>query len=90
MSVLSTNAQRTTPQQLQRATYIQVGDLVSAYNVDRARLEEELARVKEESENPPPETKTRSESLGSVPTELDTSMPQKRLQAPRGGNNMVV
>jgi len=88
MSVVSTNHPRGA--QLRRATYIHVSDLTNAYNIDHARLEEELARVKEELENPVQETKSRSESLGSVPTELDTSGAQKRLQPPRGGNNMVV
>jgi len=87
MSVVNTNQPRP---HVRRATYIHVSDLTNAYNIDHARLEEELARVKEELENPVPETKNRSESLGSVPTELDTSYPQKRLQPPRGGNNMVV
>lgn len=88
MSVVSTNHPRGA--QVRRATYIHVADLTNAYNIDHARLEEELARVKEELENPVQETKNRSESLGSVPTELDTSGAQKRLQPPRGGNNMVV
>jgi len=88
MSVVNTNQPRNA--QLRRATYIHVSDLTNAYQIDQVRLEEELARVKEELENPMPETKNRSESLGSVPTELDTSYPQKRLQPPRGGNNMVV
>jgi hypothetical protein len=66
--------------------YIHVSDLTSAYNIDHARLEEELERVKAERENPP-ETKR---AFGGVPSELDTSYPQKRLQPPRRGNNMVV
>lgn len=87
MSVVSTNQPRT---QLRRAVYVHVSDLTSAYNIDHARLEEELARVKAELENPEEESKSRSNSLGGVPTELDTSYPAKRLQPPRGGNNMVV
>lgn len=88
MSVVSTNYPHSA--QLCRATYIHVSDLTNSYNIDHVRLEEELARVKEELENPVQETKNRSESLGSVPIELDTSGPQKRLHPPRGGNNMVV
>ena len=88
MSVMNTNQPHGT--QVRRATYIHVSDLTNAYNIDHVRLEEELARVKEELDNPVQETKNRSESLGSVPTELDTSGTQKRLQPPRGGYNMVV
>ena len=89
MSVVNINQPHSS--QLRRATYIHVSDLTNAYNIDHARLEEELARVKEEMENPVQETKPRSESLGSVPTELDTSGAQsKRLQPPRAGYNIVV
>ena len=86
MSVVSPNQPR---MQLRRAVYVHVSDLTSAYNIDHARLEAELARVKEELENPPEEEKPRSDSLGGVPTELDTST-KKRLQAPKGGSNMVL
>ena len=88
MSVVSTNHPH--GGQLCRATYIHVSDLTNSYNIDHVRLEEELARVKEELDNPVQETKNRSESLGSVPIELDTSGSQKRLHPPRGGYNMVV
>jgi hypothetical protein len=85
MSVVSTNQPRT---QLRRAVYIHVSDLTSAYNIDHTRLEEELERVKAELLNPvQDDSSPRSGSLG-VPTELDTSY-KKRLQPPRGGNNMV-
>jgi len=87
MADVNTNQPRT---QLKRAVYIHVSDLTSAYNIDHAKLEEELARVKAERESSLEEGKSRSDSLGGVPTELDTSYPTKRLQPPRGGNNMVV
>jgi hypothetical protein len=71
---------------LRRAIYIHVSDLTSAYNIDNVRLEEELARVKKDRDNPAePSTNAR---LG-VPTELDT-FSQKRLQPPRGGYNLCV
>lgn len=34
---------------LRRATYVHVSDLTSAYNIDHARLEQELSRVKAEA-----------------------------------------
>lgn len=86
MSVVSPNQPR---MQLRRAVYVHVSDLTSAYNIDHARLETELARVKEEIENPPQAEKPRSNSFGGVPIELDTST-KKRLQAPKGGSNMVL
>ena len=85
MSVVNPNQR----QQLRRAVYVHVSDLTSTYNIDHAKLEQELARVKEESGEPDEEPKSRSNSLGSVPRELDTSYPKKRLSPPRGGYNMV-
>jgi hypothetical protein len=86
MSVVSINQLRT---QLRRAVYIHVSDLTSAYNIDHTRLEEELERVKTELANPvQDDSLTPFGSPGGVPTELDTSY-KKRLQPPRGGNNMV-
>jgi hypothetical protein len=80
------------PQQLRRAVYIHVSDLTNAYNIDHARLEEELARVKRDRE-----TTFTNESAsgtgtttGSIPMELDTSLSQKRLQPPRSGFNLCV
>jgi hypothetical protein len=77
---------------LQRARYIHVTDLTSAYNVDHAKLLQELERVKElsplydnNSEKPP----ARLLLADGVPAELDTSE-KKRLQPPKGGSNMVV
>jgi hypothetical protein len=84
-------------QQLRRAVYIHVSDLTNAYNIDHARLEEELARVKKNRE-----TAFANEgsgtggsggvnaATGSIPTELDTSLSQKRLQPPRNGFNLCV
>jgi hypothetical protein len=74
--------------QLRRAIYIHVSDLTSAYNIDHARLEEELDRVKVEQEIPP-EYATAARTMG-VPTELDTSVSQRRLQPPRAGYNLCV
>ena len=83
--------------QLRRATYVHVSDLTNAYNMDHARLEEELARVKTEEqrkcEQVSPEASL-SSSPSSVPaglpTELDTSHSQRRLQPPRTGYNLCV
>jgi hypothetical protein len=92
-------------QQLRRAVYIHVSDLTNAYNIDHARLEEELARVKKNRE-----TAFANEgsgtgggaggagssaggvnaTTGSIPTELDTSLSPKRLQPPRSGFNVCV
>jgi hypothetical protein len=71
---------------LQRARYIHVTDLTSAYNVDNSKLVQELERVKDlgpcDSEKP-------ARLADGVPAELDTSE-KKRLQPPKGGSNMVV
>jgi replication factor A1 len=83
MSMLNTNRPP-----LRRAVYVHVSDLISSYNIDHARLEEELARVKADSEKP--EEDTSPSRPGGLPTELDTSYPQKRLQPPRGGYNLCV
>lgn len=64
---------------LRRAVYVHVSDLLSAYNIDHAKLEEELQRVK----------KGTTGSDG-VPTELDTNSNPKKLQPPRGGFNLCV
>ena len=87
MSVVSPNQPRPP---LRRAVYVRVSDLTSAYNIDHLRLEEELARVKDELENTVQEDgQIRVSNTGGVPTELDTSY-KKRLQPTRGGNNIVV
>ena len=85
MAMVSTNRPP-----LRRAVYVHVSDLTSPYNIDHARLEEELARVKAEAEQEEPEEASAAARLGGVPTELDTSYPQKRLQPPRGGYNLCV
>lgn len=71
---------------LQRARYVHVTDLTSAYNVDNTKLQQELERVKNVSsaEIIPPVL-----LADGVPAELDTS-DKKRLQPPKGGSNMVV
>jgi hypothetical protein len=75
------------PQQLRRAVYIHVSDLTNAYNIDHARLEEELARARDDFL---PKDKSGASASGSIPTELDTSLSQKRLQPPRGGFNLCM
>lgn len=70
---------------LRRAVYVHISDLTSAYNIDHAKLEEELDRVKIEQEAPA----AASPRLG-VPTELDTSGSNRRLQPPRAGYNLCV
>lgn len=72
--------------QLRRAVYVHVSDLTSAYNIDHAKLEEELKRVKANRENAL-EPKAR---VGSS-TETDSSSgTQKRLQPPRAGYNLCL
>lgn len=82
---------------LRRATYVHVSDLTSAYNIDHARLEQELSRVKAERKlldesvggaTPGRQAKKpREEDPGeesSTAADLEIVMPQKRLQPPRG------
>lgn len=75
--------------QLRRAVYVHVSDLLSAYNIDHSRLEEELRRVKVNRDQAATARAHGSSSLG-VPTELDTSSNQKKLHPPRGGFNLCV
>ena len=77
-----TTAQQPFGTVLRRAIYIHVSDIMNAYNIDHMKLEEELARVLEES-------KSQSETKG-IPKELDTSLSSKRLQVPREGFNTCV
>lgn len=87
MSVLSTNQLPIhRGQQLRRAVYIHVADLIGTYNIDSALLEEEMVRVKALRENPLGDD---ARLFGGVPTELDTSS-KKRLLPHRGGYNIVV
>ena len=74
--------QASKPQPLRRAVYVHVSDLLSAYNIDHAKLEEELQRVKG--------CAGASTTAGGVPTELDTNSNPKKLQPPRGGFNLCV
>ena len=71
---------------LRRAVYVHVSDLTSAYNIDHARLEEELKRVKMDREKP----SEKQTNYRGVPTELDTGLSKQRLQPPRGGYNLCV
>ena len=73
---------------LRRAVYVKVADLISTYNIDPAVLDDEIARVNAERENLVSEEKS-TRLFGGIPSELDTSI-KKRLQPPRGGNNMVL
>ena len=80
--------------QLRRAVYVHVSDLLSAYNIDHAKLEEELQRVKQNKNVAAVAPSSESSSAGSstltVPTELDTNPNPKKLQPPRGGFNLCV
>ena len=64
----SPNASSQQPQRptLRRATYVHVSDLTSAYNIDHARLEQELSRVKAESGPGPGSRKVPSHSPETV------------------------
>lgn len=69
---------------LRRAVYVHVSDLTSAYNIDHKKLEQELARVQSR----------KVDAAASHPSQTDevsvVSVPQKRLQPPRGGYNLCV
>jgi hypothetical protein len=90
MSSSTTSQQPRAP--LRRATYIHVSDLTSAYNIDHARLEQELARVKTERDAKTVVVKPENEVLDIVEDDSSgaPSLPQKRLQPPRGGYNLCV
>jgi len=83
MSMANTNQPRPP---LRRAVYVHVSDLTSAYNIDHARLEEELKRVRVDREN----SSENQTNYPGVPTELDTSLSKQRLQPPRAGYNLCV
>jgi hypothetical protein len=99
---MSTPTATSTTQQtrpvLRRATYVHVSDLTSAYNIDHARLEQELSRVKAEREqmgNDATAGRQTKKPREDDPTageegDLEAVMPQKRLQPPRGGYNLCV
>lgn len=72
---------------LRRAVYVHVSDLTSAYNIDHAKLAGELERVKADQLK---NVESSANSRFSVPTELDTSPSQKRLQPPKCGYNLCV
>ena len=72
---------------LRRAVYVHVSDLLSAYNIDHAKLEEELQRVRRGATTPSPPPPA---NAAGVPTELDTTVVTKKLQPPRGGFNLCV
>ena len=96
MASLSATSQQPRPP-LRRATYVHVSDLTSAYNIDHALLEQELARVKAEREVA---ESTKRPGIGmsdvdasSPAADFDAALvsaPQKRLQPPRGGYNLCV
>jgi hypothetical protein len=96
MTPLPSESQQSRPD-LRRATYIHISDLTSAYNIDHARLEQELARVKIESEAASNRstvgTENEHDPSGSSVSDVDATvitLPQKRLQPPRGGYNLCV
>ena len=96
-SAPTSSTQQTRPA-LRRATYVHVSDLTSAYNIDHARLEQELTRVKAEREKlgdtaataSKASTKRDDDAGEGTAADLETAMPQKRLQPPRGGFNLCV
>jgi hypothetical protein len=97
-SAPTSSTQQTRPA-LRRATYVHVSDLTSAYNIDHARLEQELSRVKNERTKLGDSVTTASSSSKKpdeddsgegTAADLETVMPQKRLQPPRGGFNLCV
>ena len=102
MTPLPTTQQQQQQQQprpaapLRRATYVHVSDLTSAYNIDHARLEQELARVKvtrDASTEANPPTVSEADEEATQTADLDAALvniPQKRLQPPRGGYNLCV
>ncbi|KAL7561219.1 hypothetical protein ACA910_004141 [Epithemia clementina (nom. ined.)] len=78
--------QQSSHPQLRRAVYVHVSDLTSAYNIDHARLDEELKRVKSNRENA-----LDPKSRVGASIEMDSSpTTQKRLQPPRGGYNLCL
>lgn len=97
MNPLSATSLQESRPALRRATYVHVSDLTSAYNIDHAKLEQEIARVNAERVST---TETIEENLSEsdvdpsdTTAELDvatTASPQKRLQPPRGGYNLCV
>jgi len=86
------------PIRLRRAVYVHVSDLTSAYDIDHAKLEQELTRVRVEQEkqggqDKPAETTGAGRPSPSDASDIDgatSSYPQKRLQPPRGGYNLCV
>jgi hypothetical protein len=97
MTSLPVSPQQTRPI-LRRATYVHVSDLTSVYNIDHARLEQELSRVKAVLEAVTVPSKSAAIGEAEVDAkgkslEVDSSLPsghQKRLQPPRGGFNLCV
>ncbi len=109
MSATATPSTQQPRPTLRRATYVHISDLTSAYNIDHARLEQELSRVKAErgqsgdaavaASISPTHSALRSSSAASevdavtvpgVASDIETVIPQKRLQPPRGGFNLCV
>jgi len=88
MTKSSKKFQQCPQQHLRRAKYIHVSDLItSVYNVDNEQLENELARVNIERENPAPE-ESGNRRAASVYAELDTGGSQRRLRPPKDGFNL--
>ena len=79
---------------LRRAVYVHVSDLTNAYNIDHAKLEHELAKVKERNS---PDMQDEERDIDLIPPGGDgdssvASVPQqqRRLQPPRAGFNLCV
>ena len=90
----STSSHSTGP--LRRATYVHVSDLTSAYNIDHAQLEREMARVNAKRKNlrcasvSDKNPVALEEVAGDLENTIEPTVPQKRLQPPRGGFNLCV
>jgi hypothetical protein len=74
---------------LRRAVYVHVSDLTSAYNIDHKRLQLELARVKVSEYSTASAVSAQSSQIPPDETSV-SSLPQKRLQPPRGGFNLCL
>lgn len=70
----ATSPTQTTRPALRRATYVHVSDLLSAYNIDHARLEQELSRVKA----------NREQVGGEIGTSTDGGVSHLQAKTPKG------
>lgn len=101
----STSSQAGGQVRLRRAVYVHVSDLTSAYDIDHAKLEQELSRVRAQrdvtaaaaaaassSQEPTAADAVAAAAAAATAPGIDAtaSYPQKRLQPPRGGYNLCV